>query len=246
MRITRNHAGLAAAVAAPLLLMSMPGQAATSVPAAGQAPSTVSAAGTSDPPRMQCLYLVKGVEKVAGIYLGEFAVLRRSGSTVRADIGAFQSEFVTFRGSIAGTSLSGRLYEDTDGDGDLESRARTYTWVPASSRIKGWTRVSRATMSKYGGGGVPVNGGICSAVTLSVASRDGFILVDVDPDKGAGYWNLTLQRRTSGGGWATVGVYRTRGSDETRVLAPSPGTYRVKVAGKYGWRGATSPALTVP
>lgn len=246
MRITRSHAGLAAAVAAPLILMSMPGQVAMSGPAAGQAPEAVSAAGTSDPPSMQCLYLVKGVQRVGGIYLGEFAVLRRSGSTVRADIGAFQSEFVTFRGTISGATLSGRLYEDTDGDGDLESRAKTYTWVPASSRIKGWTRVSRATLVKYGDGGVPVKGGICSAATVSVASRDGFILVDVDPDKGSGYWNLTLQRRTTGGAWTTVGTYRTKGPGEKRVLAPVPGTYRVKVAGKYSWRGTTSPTVSVP
>lgn len=228
MAIRWLRAAIAALVAAPLIAVASP----------------TPAAEPADVPVMKCIYLVKGVKKVGSIYVGDFAVLRRTGSAVRGDIGAFQSEYAKFRGSISGSNLSGRVYEDTNGDGDLESRPRTYTWVPSESRLKGWRRVSRATMRKYSGGGVPVARGTCGAATVSVGSQDGFLLVDVDPNKGSGYWTFRLQRRMSGA-WRTVGTYRTRGASETRVLALDPGRYRVIVAAKHGWSRATSAAVAV-
>jgi hypothetical protein len=71
------------------------------------------------------------------------------------------------------------------------------------------------------------------------------IVVDVDPNKGTGYWSFRVQRMTSMGGWTTVRTYRTRGAAETRTVDVRRGTYRLVVSAKYGYRRATSTSVTV-
>jgi hypothetical protein len=72
------------------------------------------------------------------------------------------------------------------------------------------------------------------------------LVVNVDPDRGSGYWTFTVAKRTSSGTWATLrGSYRTEGARETRTLNLPKGSYRVVVAGKDGYRGATSSAVTL-
>lgn len=67
------------------------------------------------------------------------------------------------------------------------------------------------------------------------------LVVDVDPNKGSGYWTFTVQRRQESGIWETLpGTYRTQGSKETRTLDLPNGTYRVQVKPKYGFRGYIS------
>ncbi len=70
--------------------------------------------------------------------------------------------------------------------------------------------------------------------------------VDVDPNKGAGYWTFKVQKRTSRGTWSTLSTtHRTLGTTETKTVQLPKGTYRVIVAAKYGYRGTTSSTVTL-
>ena len=70
--------------------------------------------------------------------------------------------------------------------------------------------------------------------------------VNVDPDKGSGYWKMRIQRKKANGSWTTLRkTYRTRGATETRTINLPAGTYRVQVNAKYGYRGTTSGAVTL-
>ena len=70
--------------------------------------------------------------------------------------------------------------------------------------------------------------------------------VDVDPNKGSGYWTFQVQKRTSTGTWTTLPTtYRTEGSGETKTVRLPGGTYRVKAAGKYNYRGTTSAEVSL-
>jgi hypothetical protein len=72
--------------------------------------------------------------------------------------------------------------------------------------------------------------------------------VDVDPNKGSGYWTFHVQKRTSTGTWTTLPTtYRTQGEAETRTIALPRGTYRVVVGGQHGYRGViTGPVSLSP
>jgi probable HAF family extracellular repeat protein len=70
--------------------------------------------------------------------------------------------------------------------------------------------------------------------------------VDVDPNKGAGYWTFRVQRQRADGAWRTLRpTYTTYGRAETRTLNLRKGTYRVKVQAKYGYRGTTSSRVRI-
>lgn len=84
-----------------------------------------------------------------------------------------------------------------------------------------------------------------STVAVS-ATADSRLYVDVNPDKGRGFWNIKVQRWT-GKKWVTKKNYRTQGAQETRTTAKLPnGTYRVVVKPKYGYKGTTSARVTLP
>ena len=70
------------------------------------------------------------------------------------------------------------------------------------------------------------------------------LAVDVDPDKGRGFWTFTVQKRTKGA-WSSIGSYRTHGQRETRVINLPKGSYRVVVSAKYGYRAAASTVVTL-
>ena len=96
--------------------------------------------------------------------------------------------------------------------------------------------------------------GISRAVVITpptvkaVAGRDRAkdkLIVDVNPDKGKGYWSFRVQR-LAGGKWVTLGKsYNTAGSRETASVNLPKGTYRVVVAAKYGFAGAASNAVAL-
>lgn len=72
------------------------------------------------------------------------------------------------------------------------------------------------------------------------------IVVDVNPNKGKGYWKLSVQRKKANGIWVTYKKsYKTFGSRETRTLNLKKGTYRVYVNPKYGFQGAVSTTVTL-
>jgi len=105
---------------------------------------------------------------------------------------------------------------------------------------------------------VPSSGVHASAISRAVtlvaptvrvsAKRDstkGNLLVNVDPDKGAGYWTFKVQRNTKGK-WSTLAPsYNTQGAKETRTVNLGAGTYRVAVAAKYGYLAGHSTAVTL-
>ncbi len=93
-------------------------------------------------------------------------------------------------------------------------------------------------------GGVRVPSVTVDARAVSSAAK---LRVDVGPDLTAGSWRLRIQRLQADGTWRTLPTgYRTRGAKETRVVDLPAGTYRVKVASRFGLRGGVSEALTLP
>lgn len=92
--------------------------------------------------------------------------------------------------------------------------------------ITGWEPTARAT------------------VTTNAARSK--LLVNVDPDKGPGYWIIRVQAQRTDGSWRTLKrTYRTQGSRETRIIDLPAGTYRVQVRPKFGYLGSTSAEATL-
>lgn len=105
---------------------------------------------------------------------------------------------------------------------------------------------------------VPASGAYASALSPAVTltaptvraslSRDSTkdkLLVNVDPDKGAGYWTFKVERY-SNGVWSTLATsYNTNGASETKTVDLGAGTYRVAVAAKYGYLAMHSGAVAL-
>jgi probable HAF family extracellular repeat protein len=82
------------------------------------------------------------------------------------------------------------------------------------------------------------------SVTVARAGYGNQLFVDVNPTRGSEYWTFRVQKRTPRGSWTTLpGTYRTQGTAETRTITLGAGVYRVTVAPRYGYRGATSAAV---
>lgn len=83
-------------------------------------------------------------------------------------------------------------------------------------------------------------------VVVKAVDSGGSLHVDVNPDKGSGYWTFKVQKRSSTGAWATLSTtYKTYGAAESRTLNLAKGTYRVVVAAKYGYLSKTSTAVSL-
>ena len=85
------------------------------------------------------------------------------------------------------------------------------------------------------------------AVTLRARAKSGDskMYVNVDPNKGKGYWQFVVQK-VSGDQWRALSkVYKTKASAERRTLNLRRGTYRVLVMPRYGYAGAMSDAFTL-
>jgi PKD repeat protein len=83
------------------------------------------------------------------------------------------------------------------------------------------------------------------AVTLKAKSGRSKLYVNVNPNKGSGYWRFQVQRLRSDGSWKPLKTYRTKGSGETRTINLRKGTYKVVVFAKYGYQGSTSGSVTL-
>ena len=59
--------------------------------------------------------------------------------------------------------------------------------------------------------------------------------VDVNPNKGKGYWSFQVQKQQPDRSWKALKTDRTVGTRETRTLNLRRGTYRVLVHPKYGY-----------
>lgn len=83
-------------------------------------------------------------------------------------------------------------------------------------------------------------------VTATPNASASKLVVDVDPDRGSGYWTLQVQRQRPGGSWKTLAkTYRTQGSRETRTINLAAGTYRVRAKAKYGYQEGVSTPVTL-
>lgn len=84
-----------------------------------------------------------------------------------------------------------------------------------------------------------------ASVRLAAVSDGSKLRIDVDPDRGPGYWRVQVEERSTGT-WRTLpSTYRTQGSRETRTIDMGAGTYRVVVLPRYGLAGTTSDAVTL-
>ena len=77
-------------------------------------------------------------------------------------------------------------------------------------------------------------------VTIRATSGGTRLYVDVDPNRGRGYWTFQVQRKQGENLWEPLETYQTEGSAETRTLNLAEGTYRVVVNPEYGYLGSTS------
>jgi YVTN family beta-propeller protein len=84
-------------------------------------------------------------------------------------------------------------------------------------------------------------------VVVKVKARSGKskLFVDVNPNKGSGYWRFQVQKKRADGTWKLLKTYRTKGATETRTINLPKGTFQVMVRAKYGFAGTTSTAVTL-
>jgi hypothetical protein len=82
--------------------------------------------------------------------------------------------------------------------------------------------------------------------TLTTNAARSKLVVNVDPDRGSGYWTFRVQAQRGDGSWRTLRrTYRTQGSRETRTIDLPAGTYRDQVQPKNGYLGSTSAEMTL-
>ena len=71
------------------------------------------------------------------------------------------------------------------------------------------------------------------------------LFVDVDPNKGKGYWQVMIQRKAGKVWKALPKVYRTKGSAETLTVNLPKGSYPGSRPAEVHPRGATSGSVTL-
>ena len=109
------------------------------------------------------------------------------------------------------------------------------------------TRPSNAT------GGLPSNTQPADAAksTRSVSvkatsRRSGRVLhVNVNPNKGKGFWSFRVQKLRPDGSWRDLKQYRTKTKREVRTVNLPRGNYRVVVKAKYGYGRTTSAGVFI-
>ena len=77
-------------------------------------------------------------------------------------------------------------------------------------------------------------------VNIRATSGKSKLFVDVNPNKGKGFWTFQVEKQRPDGSWQPKKTYKTSGSKETRSINLARGTYRVVVDGKYGYQGTPS------
>lgn len=91
----------------------------------------------------------------------------------------------------------------------------------------------------------PVKAKPKATVAVKPVSKASKLYVNVNPNKGSGYWTFQVQVKQKNGTWRALKTYKTQGKSETRTINLPKGTYRVVVQPKYGYAGATSSAVTL-
>ncbi|MCU0279377.1 MAG: hypothetical protein MUF33_06305 [Candidatus Nanopelagicales bacterium] len=94
------------------------------------------------------LYMVKDIEYIDdGLYVGEFAALRKTGKRVVGAVGAFSSEYVCLRGRVRDGKLRG-FFDGSYGEAPTRYVVR-WKGTGKNQHIKGFAPISKAQMSVY-------------------------------------------------------------------------------------------------
>jgi subtilisin family serine protease len=130
--------------------------------------------------------------------------------------------------------LLGTVVDDADGDGRDncfgEGLLQADRAVMAAATMPGGIRATPTVTQST----VP------ATVKVTAVSGKSKLKVDVNPNKGKGYWAFQVHKQRADGSWQRLKTYKTRGSKETRTINLPRGTYRVVVNAKYGHAAATS------
>lgn len=87
----------------------------------------------------------------------------------------------------------------------------------------------------------PVDNRPVPVVKVKAVSKKSKLWVDINPNKGNGYWKFQVQRLAADGKtWEAGKTYRSLSKRETRKVNLKKGTYRVIVLPKYEHQSATS------
>ena len=79
-----------------------------------------------------------------------------------------------------------------------------------------------------------------ASTKVKATSGQSKLSVDVNPNKGTGYWTFQVHKQRADGTWSPLKTYKTHGGKETRTINLPKGTYQVVVNAKYGHQGTTS------
>lgn len=96
------------------------------------------------------LYMVRHLKKMDGFYIGEFAVVRKNGSSVRGAAGAFASEYSCLSGRVTDGVFRGVVKS-------LEVNAtrsfhRKWLGTGNGQHFKGYRSVTRRQLTEYSDG----------------------------------------------------------------------------------------------
>lgn len=119
---------------------------------AGVLAATMAIAGLAAPAEAvttKDIYMVKNLQKVNGFYVGEFVVLRKTGTEVVGARGAFASEYFCFAGSVSNGVFSVQTWDEFNNPGGTWTRP----WV--KGHIKSWQKVTWTQFMKYSEGFKP-------------------------------------------------------------------------------------------
>jgi hypothetical protein len=175
---------------------------------------------------------------------------------VRLDDNRFVVLFTTFTGSgsslkrtmhyrlldAAGTVLASKSWNDRvffPGSDPILLGSKL-VWAQRSDKVKVEPVTGYLYTLDVANPADPQLSGKSASVSVKPVSKRSKLRVDVNPNKGKGFWVFQVQVMGSDGGWKPLKAYKTQGKKETRTINLRRGTYRVVVNGKYGYDGATS------
>ena len=122
--------------------------------------------------------------------------------------------------------------DDPDGDGPD-------TWFGAGY-LRAYEATVKAAQAPGGVRACAVTPAPTTSVKVRAVSKQSKLRVDVNPNKGSGYWKFQVQKQRASGSWKSLKTYRTKGSKEIHTINLKRGTYRVLVKPKYGYGATTS------
>lgn len=117
----------------------------------------------------------------------------------------------------------------------------SYPGIPAGTQIRavyqGANTTAPSTSAPLTLAGPPAPNATVKVKAIGNKSK---LRVDVNPNRGKGFWTFQVQKQQADGSWMPLKTYKTLGAKETRTVNLPKGTYRVVVKAKYGYRETAS------